>query len=172
MFPNVFSLFTLKMSCMWSQSHFTLPAARTGWAIMRSSECVGWAMMQTRLVETTGVKCWHILENPSPTGILSSRWGDSAAAGWDLCLCTHARTDLNRFLLRGRHNLLPALSNLSGRSSSFSPRAKNTGAKPQTQPCFLVVCSSQIPVSRAGRPRSWGVYGVTHSISFVCSRTA
>lgn len=38
--------------------------------------CVESVTMQTTSVETTGVKCSHILENLSPTGIRSLRWGD------------------------------------------------------------------------------------------------
>lgn len=65
----------------------------------------------------------------------------------------HACTDrFKPFLLRGRHNLLPALSDLSGRSSSFGPRAKNTRAKPQTQPCFSLSVSLTNPRFLGGLP--------------------
>lgn len=53
---------------------FSFPLAPTVLAIMRSSVCVEWATMQTTSAETTGVKCSHILENLSPTGISLLRW--------------------------------------------------------------------------------------------------
>lgn len=114
----------------------------TGWAIMRSSECVGWATMRTRSVVTTGVKCWHIHENPSPTGILWSRWADIAAAA-EICLraAMHA-THFKTFLVGGGHNLPQTLSRLSGSSSSFSqrgqeiPRRKPQQARSPSSPSY------------------------------------
>lgn len=62
---------------------------------MRWSVCVVLVTMQTTLVGNTGVRCSHIHENLSPTGILLWRWGDSTLIE-DVCFM-HVGLNLEHF---------------------------------------------------------------------------